>query len=207
MRPTSSKLLGGFAAISLLALPACVEGTTSAATATSPSEGAGPPATAVAPSGPASPVVTVPATPPVAAATSTPPAAPATGAQPGAPLPITAPAVTLITLDGTWESPSCGGRTYTRRITFAEAAKFIAEDRISPCPKGVSCVWSGIIIRQGTYKVEKDTISLTIGKTSSGPAKSELPTSLTLDGSRAPVETGDDGKPCVYKPTTGTRKP
>ncbi len=210
MRPISSWLLRGFAAISLLALPACVEGTTAAATATSPSEAAGPPATAVAPGGPASPVVTVPATPPVAATTATPPASPtasATGAQPGAPLPITAPAVTLITLDGTWESASCGSRTYARRITFAEAAKFIAEELVSPCPKGVSCVWSGIIIRQGTYKVEQDTIALTVGKTSSGPAKTQLPTSLALDGSRAPVEAGDDGKPCVYKRTTGTRKP
>ncbi len=105
------------------------------------------------------------------------------------------------------ESASCGARTYTRRITFAEAATFIAEELVSPCPKGVSCVWSGIIIRQGTYKVEKDTISLTVGKTSSGPAKTELPPSLSLDGSRAPVETGDDGKPCVYKRAAGTRKP
>jgi hypothetical protein len=210
MRSSSSWLLrGGLTAISLLALSACVEGTTSSATATSPSEAAGPPAPAVTPGSPASPVVNVPATPPVATTppvAATPPA-PATGAQPSAPLPVNAPAVTLITLDGTWESASCGDRAYPRRITFAEAANFIAEDLISPCPKGVSCVWSGIINRRGTYKVERDTITLTVSKTSSGPAKSELPPTLTLDGNRAPVETGSDGKACVYKHTTATKKP
>jgi hypothetical protein len=206
MRLTSSWLLRGVTAMSLLALPACVEGTTSSTTATAPSEAAGSPAQAT-PGNPASPVVTVPATPPVAAAPPATPTAPATGAQPSAPLPITAPAVTLITLDGTWESASCGARAYPRRITFAEAARFIAEDLISPCPKGVSCIWSGIINRQGTYRVEKDTVSLTVNKTSSGPAKSELPPTLTLDASRAPVETGDDGKPCVYKHAAGSKKP
>lgn len=105
----------------------------------------------------------------------------------------------LVALDGTWESASCGSRTYPRRITFAEAANFTAEDLVSPCPKGVSCIWSGIIRRQGTYKLEKDTIELTISKTSSGPAKVEFPTSLTLDPSHAPVEGATEGKPCVYK--------
>jgi hypothetical protein len=201
-RSSSWFLRGGFAAISLLALSACVEGTTSSATATSPSEGVGTPAPPVTtPPSAAPPVVTVPATPPET------PTAPATAAQPSTPLPSTAPAVGLLHLDGTWESPSCGSRTYPRRITFAEAASFTAEDLVSPCPKGVSCIWSGIINRQGTYRVEKDTITLTVAKTSTGPAKVEFPTTLTLDASHAPVEGGSEGKACVYKRAGGTRKP
>ena len=192
MRRSSSWFLrGGLAAISLLALSACVEGTTSSTTSTSPSPAAMPPAADP-------PVVTVPAAPPATAAPAT-PTGPATAALPSTPLPSTAPGVVLLNLDGTWESASCGNRAYPRRITFAEAASFTAEDLVSPCPKGTTCIWSGIINRQGTYRVEKDTITLTVAKTSSGPAKVEFPTTLTLDSSRAPVETGSDGKPCAYR--------
>ena len=206
MRCSSSWFLrGGSTAISLLALSACVEGTTSSTTASSPSEGVGTPAPPVTPPPSTTPpVVTAPAPPPVGATPATPPATPATPAttmQPRTPPPSTA-GVVLLSLDGTWESPSCGSRTYPRRITFAEAASFIAEDLVSPCPKGTTCVWSGIINRQGTYRVEKDTVTLTVAKTSTGPAKVEFPTSLTLDASRAPVEAGS----CVYKRAGGTRK-
>ena len=202
MRCSSSWFLrGGLAAISLLALSACVEGTTSSTTATSPETSNSPSPAVTTPPSAAPPVVTVPAAPPVTATPATPttPATPATATLPSTPLPSTAPGVVLLTLDGTWESASCGNRAYPRRITFAEAASFTAEDLISPCPKGTTCVWSGIINRQGTYKVEKDTVTLTVGKTSTGPAKIEFPTTLTLDAKRAPVETGSDGKACVYK--------
>ena len=203
MRCSSSWFLrGGSTAISLLALSACVEGTTSSTTASSPSEGVGTPAPPVTtPPTTTPPVVTAPAPPPVVATPATPPATPATTMQPRTPPPSTA-GVVLLSLDGTWESPSCGSRTYPRRITFAEAASFIAEDLVSPCPKGTTCVWSGIINRQGTYRVEKDTVTLTVAKTSTGPAKVEFPASLTLDASRAPVEAGS----CVYKRAGGTRK-
>lgn len=204
MRRSSSWFLrGGLAAISLLALPACVEGTTSSGAATSPSEAAGTPAPAVTtPPSASPPVLTEPATPPVAATPATPPSTPVTAATAAtAALPSTAPSVALLTLDGTWESASCGNRTYPRRITFAEAASFVAEDLVSPCPKGATCVWSGIINRQGTYRVEKDTITLTVTRPGSGPGKVELPATLTLDANRALVETGSDGKACVYKHT------
>ena len=204
-RSSSWFLRGGFTAISLLALSACVEGTTSSTTAASPSDGVGPQAPPVTtPPSTTPPVVTAPATPPVVATPATPatPAAPAPTMEPRTPPPSMAGAA-LIALDGTWESPSCGSRTYPRRITFAEAANFVAEDLVSPCPKGTTCVWSGIINRQGTYRVEKDTVTLTVAKTSTGPAKVEFPTSLTLDASRAPVEAGS----CVYKRAGGTRRP
>jgi hypothetical protein len=212
MRRSSSWLLrGGLAVISLLALPACVEGTTSSTTATSPSDAAGMPTTAPTPppvvAPPTTPTPPVASTPPVVAA---PPVAstPTSTAPPATALPSTAPPVVLLTLDGTWESASCGGRTYPRRITFAEAARFTAEDLVSPCPKGTTCVWAGIINRQGTYRLDKDTVILAVTKTGSGPAKTQFPASLALDASHAPVETGSDGKACVYKHVgRGDQKP
>jgi hypothetical protein len=209
-------LRGGLAAISLLALSACVEGTTSSSTTTTPSEATGttaptpattgkatPPA-ATAPAAPISPHPTTTAVAPVATAPAATPTAPATATAPTT-IPSTAPAAGSSLL-GTWESASCGGRAYPRHLTFADATSFTAEDLVSPCPKGTTCVWSGIINRSGTYKVEKDVLSLTVSKTSNGPSKTQFPTSLSLDTNRTPIEAGSDGKPCAYRQAPA-RKP
>lgn len=190
---TSSILPRGLAALLLLALPACVEGTTSSGTTTATAPVATTPAT---PTTPAAPTAT-PSTMPTIA-----PTAPAPTSVPG-----TGPVAGATSLVGTWESASCGARTYPRRITFADAAAFTAEDLVSPCPKGTQCIWSGIINRSGTYKIEKDVVTLTVSKASNGPAKTQFPPSLTLDGSRAPVEAGSDGKPCAYKHAGADKKP
>jgi hypothetical protein len=216
-RSTNLLLHGGLAAISLLALSACVEGTTSSSTAATPTEAMGtteptpatpgnatPPAATTAPISPhpTTTAVAPVATAPTPAAT---PTAPATATAPTT-IPSTGPAAGSSLL-GTWESASCGGRAYPRHITFADATSFTAEDLVSPCPKGTTCVWSGIINRSGIYKVEKDVIALTVSKTGNGPAKTPFPTSLTLDAGRAPVEAGSDGKPCAYKHAGSDRKP
>jgi hypothetical protein len=213
MRRSSSWLLRGtLAAISLLALANCVEGTTSSGSATAPNEAIGStspgtPATPATPTAPISPLpATTAVTPPVAATPSTVPTVAATATAPTG-IPSTGPAAGAAGLAGTWESASCGARTYPRRITFAEPASFTAEDLVSPCPKGTTCVWSGIINRSGTYKVAKDLVTLSVSKTGNGPAKTQFPESLTLDASRAPVEAGSDGKPCAYKHAGSDRKP
>jgi hypothetical protein len=63
-------------------------------------------------------------------------------------------------LSGTWASASCGKRAYERIITVGADATFVADDRISPCPPGASCVWSGIVHRKGTWKRVALTLAL-----------------------------------------------
>ncbi len=224
MRRSSSLLLRcGLAAISLFALTSCVEGTTSSTSTNTPGEATGTtapvattptaPAAPTTPAAPISPHPTTTAVTPVATAPATPtavPTVPATATMPTT-IPSTGPAAGAQSLAGTWESASCGARAYPRKITFSEGAAaaptFSAEDLVSPCPKGTTCVWSGIIIRSGTYKTDKDIVTLTVSKASNGPAKTTFPPSLTLDTNRTPIEAGSDGKPCAYKRAADARKP
>jgi hypothetical protein len=215
-RITSWILPRGLAALLLLALPACVEGTTTSGTATSPNEATGTTApvatTPVAPATPATPAAPISAHPtttavtPVATAPATPTTIPTVAPTATAPTSIPGTTPAAGSLAGTWESASCGARAYPRRITFAEPASFSAEDLVSPCPKGTTCVWSGIINRSGSYKTQKDIVTLTVSKTGNGPAKTQFPPSLTLD-SHGLVEAGSDGKPCAYTHAGGERKP
>ena len=184
MRSSSSKFLVlGLTALAFVTLPACVQGTTSSSTATAPAE-----ATTANP-----PTVVVPPPPPATAAPN--------------PTPQPTPAAGAVSLTGTWESSACGDRAYPRHITFADASRFTAEDLVSPCPKGTACIWSGILNFEGTYRVEKDAITLKVEKASAGPKKVQFPTRLTLDPSGAPVEAGSDGKACQYKLAATNKRP
>jgi hypothetical protein len=215
-RSISWLLPRGIAALLLLALPACVEGTTSTGTATAPNEAAGTtapaattPAAPTAPAAPISPHPTTTAVTPVATAPAAPTTMPTVAPTAAAPtsIPGATPTAGPTTLLGTWESASCGARAYPRHLTFADATAFSAEDLVSPCPKGTQCIWSGIINRTGTYKTQKDIVTLTVSKTTTGPAKTQFPPSLTLDSNHALIEAGSDGKPCAYTHTGGDRKP
>ena len=210
MQRTSSRLFhGALAAISLLTLTHCVEGTTPSGAATAPSDATGATAPVATPPAPTTPVAPISPLPSTTAVTpvATAPAIPTVPATATAPTTIpTIPAAGPVSLVGTWESASCGARAYARSLTFADATTFSAQDLVSPCPKGTTCIWSGIITRSGTYKTEKDLVTLTVSKTGSGPAKTQFPATLSLDSNRAPVEAGSDGKPCVYKQASG-RKP
>jgi hypothetical protein len=93
---------------------------------------------------------------------------------------------------GTWSSSACGSRKYVRIITLAANGSFSAEDRISPCPKGVSCVWSGIVAWKGTWSPSGNAIQLTETGTAAGPKGEPHPTRLQWNGS-APAEGG-----CAY---------
>lgn len=97
---------------------------------------------------------------------------------------------------GTWGSASCGPRTYNRLITFGADGSWSAEDRVSPCPPKAVCVWSGIVMRKGTYKFAGKTVALS-GVTEDKRARS-LPPSLTLDDKGSLVESMD-GVTCTYQ--------
>jgi hypothetical protein len=115
---------------------------------------------------------------------------PSEATPPTAQLPLT-PAVAVT---GRWASPSCGARTYERRITLDAAGTFTAEDRISPCPPRTVCVWSGIVTIHGTYTPAGGEIRLTPDRQPARP----LPASLTIDPTGALVEVTPEGERCVY---------
>jgi hypothetical protein len=147
---------------------------------------------ATAPAPPASterigttPVPTAPpSATPTAAPTATPSATPtaSSSATPAAPA----------ALIGTWVSPSCGERKYARRITFDDKNGFTASDLVSPCPKGVTCIWSGIVERRGTWSSDGRKVTLEV----KGPADTRgAPFPAALELSPGPSE----GAACPYQ--------
>jgi hypothetical protein len=148
---------------------------------------------------PAPPVAS--SVPPTQSAPPAPPAAPPASSTPPASSgssPAQAPGDAA--LSGTWKSASCGARKYERLITFGKEGSFSAEDRVSPCPPKVTCVWSGIVSRKGAFKRSGDTISLTISGEGKGPGAQPFPTTLSIDGAtNAPAEPGAGGQACVYQ--------
>ncbi|WP_438019612.1 hypothetical protein WMF18_11285 [Sorangium sp. So ce315] len=160
-----------------------------------PSEPPGSPA-APAPTTQA-PTVQAPTTQAPAASGPTTPAPAASG--PTTPAQATTPAQGDEALLGAWRSAACGSRKYERVLSFAKDGSFTAEDRVSPCPPRVACIWSGIIHRKGAFKRSGDTVALSVAEASQGPAGQPFPTTLVVDAAGAPAEAGEDGKPCPYQ--------
>lgn len=132
-----------------------------------------------------------------AAACGAPPPPPVTApGDPAAPAPAQLPAEP--DLAGSWSSAGCGGRAYERRIELRADGTFSAEDLVSPCPPGARCVWSGVVVRRGTWKMQKAAIALT-AEPVTGPAPgAPFPTELAIDAG-APVEMGSAGARCAYQ--------
>jgi len=105
---------------------------------------------------------------------------------------------------GAWSSPSCGERRYERRIQFTERGSFMAEDRVSPCPPNVVCIWSGIVFTTGTYTVEAGNLYLHPTQAGHGAGAHALPEMMFVDpATGAPMEVMSDGSRCVYVPFQG----
>lgn len=129
-----------------------------------------------------------------APSTATTPATAAPSAT--APAPATSsPAPAASDLAGTWASASCGARTYERVLELRADGTFTASDRISPCPPGATCVWSGIIVREGAWARGGDRVTLTVTRDGKGPAGRPLPATLVLDGASLAEEVGADRCP------------
>ena len=111
-------------------------------------------------------------------------------------------------LVGTWSSPSCGKRTYARKIQFDLGGSFTGMDLVSPCPPDVVCFWSGIVHRKGTYIVQENTIKLMVSEPRTMSAGQPFPTELVIDPpTQAPAEGTPEGDYCVYvrdNPNTAT---
>jgi hypothetical protein len=85
-------------------------------------------------------------------------------------------------------------------VTLKEDKTFRAEERVSPCPPKVQCVWSGILFWQGTFATDDKGVVLTKtgGADSGRGAKIESPLKLEMEkGSGALVETRG-GARCPY---------
>jgi hypothetical protein len=98
---------------------------------------------------------------------------------------------------GSWSSASCGERKYARSITLSDGGSFEAEDRVSPCPPKVTCIWSGIVNRHGTYAVQGSQLTLTTAEDKAGAGKAmPFPTSLAIEGGALVEDAG--GAKCSY---------
>ncbi|XXV30081.1 hypothetical protein WME87_14675 [Sorangium sp. So ce1389] len=165
------------------------------------------PASTVEPSGPpptqaptgSAPTQAPTGSAPTQAPTGSAPRQAPTGSASTTPAPTTTPGPGEEALLGTWRSAACAPRKYERVLSFAKGGSFAAEDRVSPCPPRVACIWSGIIHRKGAFKRSGDAVSLSVAEASRGPGGQPFPTTLTIDASGAPAETGADGKPCPYQ--------
>lgn len=127
------------------------------------------------------------------------PAAPATA--PDAPSPGTAggaAAPASVVLVGEWVSSSCGARQYPRHITFDDRNGFSASDLVSPCPAGVVCVWSGIVVRHGRWSSDGHRVTLTV---SGAPPRQGAPFPEALELSPGPTENDASGAICPYERT------
>ncbi|MEZ4220911.1 MAG: hypothetical protein R3B13_08275 [Polyangiaceae bacterium] len=99
---------------------------------------------------PVDPVPTVSA-PPASASTQ----AADSAAEPSAPPPPITPAgIGPGPGLGRYSSASCGARNYERVIELSAGGRVQLVDKVAPCPPGAACVWSGIVMRQGSWSLE-----------------------------------------------------
>ncbi|MBK6514034.1 MAG: hypothetical protein IPG04_07910 [Polyangiaceae bacterium] len=168
-------------ALSLLCFTACSTGASSTSSTAPASSGI---ATATAST--ASPTATAPPAPTASAPgpSSAVSSAPTASAPPSASGPV-----------GTWSSPSCDARKYERVLSLDADGTFNAQDRVSPCPKDAMCVWSGIVVRKGTWKLDAD--KLTLSTTDQQKQGAPLVTSLRFDGTIV-LEPSGSAKGCAY---------
>ncbi len=116
----------------------------------------------------------------------------------------TAAAVEAERWHGSWASDGCGERSYRRAITLTANGKVTGEDRVSPCPPTVACVWSGIVRWSGSWSLDGERIALELA-TGAGPPSGgiTLPRELSWDAAaQAPVEMHGDLR-CPYQALPG----
>jgi len=63
---------------------------------------------------------------------------------------------------GPWYAPPCGRRNYARQVYFSTTGQVRVEERVSPCPRGTVCVWSGVEVVKGSFQREGDRLDLAL---------------------------------------------
>ena len=107
---------------------------------------------------------------------------------------------------GTYVGAACTGRSYERVVTLGSEGTIEVVDRVSPCPPGAQCVWSGIVVRSGKYSVQGPTelgkpfrVVLSLAG-AQDPKASVLPTHLLWWGSRGSLTEPDESCRYVRRP-------
>lgn len=115
-------------------------------------------------------------------------AAPTTPQEPAAepaPAPVASPedAPAPAPVVGAWTSEACGERTWTRALQLDADGAWRGRDLVSPCPEGVTCVWSGVVERSGAWRPLDGAFVLEPAADAPGhPAADPAPTRLVVEG-------------------------
>ena len=100
---------------------------------------------------------------------------------------------------GDWNTVDCGGAAYARELSLMEDNTFEYRDLVSPCPPNARCMWSGVVVRSGTWSSQGLVVTLTpddkvVGQQAEPVALAEIPSTIGFahDGLK-----GSDG--CFYR--------
>lgn len=107
---------------------------------------------------------------------------------------------------GTWISASCGQRSYPRVLTLTADGQASGQDRVSPCPEGARCIWSGIVPFSGVWQGHAESITLDLqaaaGRKSFIKA---LPSRMTWSDGQPQATEGD--QTCRYQRNAASDRP
>ncbi|MCP4920327.1 MAG: hypothetical protein GY913_25785 [Proteobacteria bacterium] len=98
-----------------------------------------------------------------------------------------------------WRGEACGARAYPRELTFLPDFRYQGRDLVSPCPEGATCVWSGIVQFEGTWKDDGPFLTLTETSTDGAGQGSPRPTVLRRAQSGHLTEEQSEGVICGYE--------
>lgn len=132
------------------------------------------------------------------------PEAPVAPAAPEAPEPVAAAdagdEAAALPVVGTWHTVACGEVEYAQELVISEDGSFTYTDLVSPCPPNARCMWSGVVVRSGTWTAQGPTVSLSAdggieGQKDDGPvALPELPGTVGLAHDSLKASDG-----CLYR--------
>ena len=104
-------------------------------------------------------------------------------------------------LVGSWQSDSCGERTWVRSLQLRDDGSWSGLDLVAPCPQGATCIWSGIVEHSGTWQAGElagtAKLALTSSKPAEPPGGSAVPTTLRMMNASIV-----DNASCTYAPVT-----
>jgi hypothetical protein len=126
----------------------------------------------------------------------------ACGARPveveAAPAPVEAAPVLAEATHGSWISASCGARSWARTLSFEDQGRFTGQDLVSPCPKGTTCIWSGVIERAGSWTSVQGRVQLALDQPGSMPVAEPMAAWVEPRGQQLVDDLG-----CLYSRVDG----
>lgn len=122
---------------------------------------------------------------------------PAVGDAPRVPAPGPGAAASPARLEGAWVGAPCGRRNYARRLELAAGGAARMEERISPCPAGARCVWSGVEVVEGRWRRRDDAVLLELDAVTR-PMAVDAPSRLTVASTAGEVVLEEEGG-CRYR--------